>query len=135
VLSIVPRDLGNRILEAAGQGSQLHAKWGLYVQYVGVATVPENYEERLTEIFPNAFCHLHLFALDSYDLALSKLERNSQRDRDDVKFLAERFLSISRFFRRAISKELRRNLGNPEREDLTLKLWVEAITEVRGAAK
>jgi len=27
-------------------------------------------------------------ALDPHDLALSKLERNSQKDRDDVRFLA-----------------------------------------------
>jgi hypothetical protein len=49
-----------------------------------VATVPDSYEERLTEIFPGTFEHLRLLALDQYDLALSKLERNTQRDRDDV---------------------------------------------------
>ena len=30
---------------------------------------------------------LRLFGLDPYDLALSKLERNAQIDRDDVKYL------------------------------------------------
>lgn len=29
-------------------------------------------------------------------------------------------------------KELRPLLGNPEREDLTLRLWIEAIEEERG---
>jgi hypothetical protein len=28
-------------------------------------------------------------------------------------------------------KELRPDLGNPEREDLTLKLWTDAIAEER----
>lgn len=32
-------------------------------------------------------------------------------------------------------QELRPNLGNPEREDLTLKLWIEAIQEERGQAR
>jgi hypothetical protein len=47
--------------------------------------VPEDYEERLTEMFPGAYEHLRSCARDPYDLALSKLERNIQRDRDDVK--------------------------------------------------
>jgi hypothetical protein len=29
-------------------------------------------------------------------------------------------------------KELRCQLGNPEREDLTLRLWIEAIQEERA---
>lgn len=50
--------------------------------------MPEDYEERLTEMFPQAFRHLRLFALDPYDLTLSKLERNIQRDRADVRYLS-----------------------------------------------
>lgn len=50
--------------------------------------MPEYYEDRLTEMFPQVFERLRLLALDSYDLALSKLERNIERDRDDVKHLA-----------------------------------------------
>jgi len=30
--------------------------------------------------------------------------------------------------------ELRWQLGNPDREDLTLKLWMEMIIEERGSA-
>src|SRR5262249_12492243 len=78
------------ILNLAGEGSALHKKYKVYVQVVGVATVPENYEDRLRKMFPGTFKHLGLFALDPYDLALSKLERNTQRDRDDVKHLARR---------------------------------------------
>jgi hypothetical protein len=36
---------------------------------LAVAHVPEHYEDRLTEMFPGAFKHLQLFALDPYDLA------------------------------------------------------------------
>jgi hypothetical protein len=33
--------------------------------------VPEDYEDRLTEMFPSAYQHLRICALDPYDLALS----------------------------------------------------------------
>jgi len=54
-------------------------KHKIYLDYVGVAKVPEDYEDRLTEMFPGAYRHLRICALDPYDLALSKLERNIQR--------------------------------------------------------
>jgi len=71
------------------QGSRFHKKYKVYLDRVGVAKVPENYEERPTEIFPKVFKHLRVLALDPYHLALSKLERNIQRDRDHVKHLAK----------------------------------------------
>src|ERR1051326_7717000 len=76
------------LMRLAGEGSVLHKKYGVYLQIVGIAQIPLNYEDRLTEMFARTFDHLRLFALDPYDLALSKIERNTQRDRDDVKHLA-----------------------------------------------
>jgi hypothetical protein len=121
-------------MSLAGQGSYLHRKHTVYLQLVGVATVPESYEERLTEIFPRGFKHLRLLALDPYDLALSKIERNSQRDRDDVKHLARTLPLDLNVLQERYQKELRSDLGNPEREDLTLRLWIEAIDEERDKA-
>lgn len=89
VLEAAPRDAGRAVLERGMQGSVLHRKYKIYLDHVGVAHVPEDYEDRLTEIFPRTFKHLRLLALDPYDLALSKLERNIQRDRDDVLHLRE----------------------------------------------
>jgi hypothetical protein len=66
-------------------------------------------------------------------LALSKLERNIQRDRDDVKHLARSIPLDLEVLRDRYEKELRWQLGNPEREDLTLKLWIEMIAEDRTA--
>ena len=63
------------MLELGMQGGALHKRYKIYLDFVGVAHVPENYEDRLTEISPNVFKHLRLLALDPYDLALSKLER------------------------------------------------------------
>src|SRR5215469_50950 len=93
------------------------------------AHVPENCEDRLTEIFPKSFKHLRLCALDPYDLALPKLEHNIQRDRDDVKYVARSVPLDLEVLKERYRKELRWQLGNPEREDLTLKLWIDAIGE------
>ncbi len=120
------------LMGLAGEGSVLHKKYRVYLQVVGVAPVPVDYEDRLTEMFPGSFKHLRLFALDPYDLALSKLERNTQRDRDDVKHLARIVPFDLEVLRERYQKELRSDLGNPEREDLTLNFWIEAINEERG---
>ena len=93
--------------------------------------MPEDYEDRLTEMFPGAYERLRICALDPYDLALSKLERNIQRDRDDVKHLARTVPLDVEKLKERYEKELRWQLGIPEREDLTLKLWIEMIAELR----
>ena len=131
VIAITPRSEIESVMRLAGQGSDLHRKHKLYLQLVGVATVPESYEERLTEIFPGGFRHLRLLALDPYDLALSKLERNTQRDRDDVKHLARTVPFYLTELQERYQNELRPNLGNPKREDLTLQLWLDVIEEER----
>lgn len=117
----------------AGIGSPLHERYRVYLQRVTVLEAyPDDYEERLTEMFPGAFRNLRLFALDPHDLALTKLRRNSQRDREDVLHLADAApLDIDTL--RVRYEEMRPLLGNPEREDLTLKLWIEAIEEKRKA--
>ena len=132
VIAITPRSEIESLLSLAGQGSDLHRKHKVYLQLVGVATVPDSYEERLTEIAPGSFKHVRLFALDPYDLALSKLERNTQRDRDDVKHLAQTVPFDTAILQERYQKELRPYLGNPEREDLTLRLWIDAIEEERA---
>jgi hypothetical protein len=132
VLEIAPRDAGRAMLELGMQGSALHRKYKIYLDHVGVAHVPEDYEDRLKEIFPRTFQHLRLLALDPYDLALSKLERNIQRDRDDVLHLARTLPLDLEVLRDRYQKELRWQMGNPGREDLTLQLWIDAIEEERS---
>lgn len=132
VLEIAPAAAGQSMLELGMQAGPLHRKYKVYLDRVGVAKVPENYEDRLTEIFPKVFKNLRLLALDPYDLALSKLERNIQRDRDDIKHLAKTVPLDLEVLKERYQKELRWQLGNPEREDLTLRLWIEAIEEERS---
>ena len=117
----------------AGRGSALHRKHKLYVQIVTVATLPDSYGDRLTEMFPQAFRRLRLFVLDPYDLALSKVSRNLDVDLDDVKHLARACdLDLDKLERR-YRQELRPYLFGPvERHDLTIKLWIDAIREDRS---
>jgi hypothetical protein len=132
VLEIAPRDAGRAMLELGMRGGLLHKKYKIYLDHVGVAHVPEDYEDRLMDMFPGTFQHLRLLALDPYDLALSKLERNIQRDRDDVLHLARTVPLDLEDLKDRYQKELRWQLGNPEREDLTLQLWIDAIEEERS---
>jgi hypothetical protein len=134
VLLIAPREQRAPLLELGVQGGVLHRKYKIYLDYVAVAKVPEDYEERLTEMFPAAYKHLRICALDPYDLALSKLERNIQRDRDDVKHLAQTVPLDLKILQERYNTEFRWQLGNPEREDLTLRLWTEMIEEARGGS-
>ena len=129
VLPITSNGESEHLVHLAGQGSKLHKKHKIYLQVVGVVTVPDDYEARLTEIFEGNFTNLRLFALDPYDLALSKLERNAPRDREDFKHLARTIPLDLEILQERYREELRPYLGNPAREDLTLKLWIETVQE------
>lgn len=131
VLLIFPSDVQALLVQLAGRHSALHKKHGVYLDVVTVASHPDNYEARLKEVFPGVFQHLRLLAMDPYDLALAKLERNLQRDRDDVVFLAERVPFDLAILRARYELEMRAYLGRPDREDLTLAFWIEIIEEHR----
>ena len=73
-----------------------------------------------------------LFALDPYDLALTKLERNLDQDVEDIRHLARVVPFDLEVLKRRYEDELRPYLGRPDREDLTLRLWIEIIEEDRG---
>jgi hypothetical protein len=73
-------------------------------------------------------------ALDPYDLALTKLERNIERDRNDVRYLARTIPFDLNLLRERYATELRPYVGNPKREDLTLQLWIDAIEEDRASS-
>jgi hypothetical protein len=64
VLPIAPNKEVDSVLSTGFEGSALHKKYGVYLQVVGVAPIPEDYESRLIEMFSGMFTHLHLFGLD-----------------------------------------------------------------------
>ena len=125
-LGVVPYVVSS-LTDIAGQGSALHRKHKVYLDAVTVATPPENYEDRLVPMFPGAWARLRLFALEAHDLALSKLERNMERDRDDVQQLARAGHLNPEVLKERYYNELRPNLlAHEARHDLTLRLWLES---------
>ncbi len=81
-------------------------------------------------MFLGAWHRLHLFALEANDLALSKLVRNIERDRNDVQQLARAGRIKADILKERYYSELRPNLSNESRHDLTLQLWLESYWPV-----
>ena len=90
-------------------------------RYCQVHNRPINYEDRLTQL-DLELEKLQLFVLDPYDLILSKLTRNLERDRDDVKALAVVQQLSFGVLKKRYQEEMDW-LPNPHIHNLTLKLW------------
>ncbi len=126
ILSAVPVDGGHRVLDIAGGGTPLCHKYRMYVERVAIATVPENYESRLAPLYPGAWRHLRLFALEAHDLALSKLERNCERDQGDVEYLARAGFINAATLKQRYEVEMRDYVvGRLSWHDQTLQLWID----------
>lgn len=116
VFDVIPNDAAPWLASMAGEGSALHKR------------------HKLREVFTGEFKHLRILVADRYDLALSKLQRNLDIDFDDVKHLARSPDFDLGTLKQRYYAELRPYVsGPPERHDLTLKLWLEAITEERAS--
>jgi len=128
-VAIVPNSANAELQTLAGQESELAKKYRVHLQYTGgVSDIPEDYEERLITV-PFGLSELTIKVLDPYDLVLSKLTRNSPKDREDIKALARK-LNLS--FRSLISRferEMKPWLPNLERHELTLQLWREYFAD------
>lgn len=99
-------------------------KHHLYFQYVPLADYPDDYEKRLTEL-DLGLEKLQLFVVDPYDLVLSKLPRNIERDREDVKAVAKSQQLGFDVLKQRYEDEMRSYLANVDQHDLTLELWEE----------
>ena len=124
-LAVVP-NLMSDLTEIGGKGSALHRKHRVYLDAVTVAIAPENYGQRLIPLFKGAWARLQLLALEAHDLALTKIERNSERDRYDVQQLARAGHLRPEILRERYTSELRPYLSNEERHDSTLELWLDS---------
>ena len=122
------------IVRLAGRGSPLHKRHRVYIDIVTVADVPDDYETRLVAMDIEGLTRLRLKAFERHDLVLAKLCRNIDRDREDVVALARGPGLDVNVLQQRYQKELRPKLGQPGREDLTLRLWIEIIEEIRGGA-
>jgi hypothetical protein len=124
--TLVPAYCRHELERLAGEGSTLARKYRVHVHRAAVASLPMNYDERLTELLGGHFRKIGLFVLDPYDLILSKLSRNADRDREDVKHLAQDQKLDSSILRGRYA-ELRPALVGPaEQHDKTLEFWLEA---------
>jgi len=81
-------------------------------------------------MFPDeSWKRLLLLALDPTDIALSKLERNADRDREDVLRLARAGLVGAQTLRARYFEEVRPYLLSRQSwHDQTLDLWLEMIS-------
>jgi hypothetical protein len=125
-IAAIPRYRMEELEQLGGGGSELAAKYKVHLQHVTVATMPEDYELRLKEMFPGRrFKKLKILATDPYDLVLSKLERNSPKDQGDVEYLAKTVPLDPKILRDRYEKELRPNLMARESwHDGTLEMWI-----------
>ena len=123
VLAITPNSQRQEFLQNAAKGSVLHRKHGVYLDLVTVIQAyPEDYDQRLTEMYSGQLKKIRLFAVEPHDLALMKLERNAERDRVDVMFLASQGLVTAGELERRYRAEMRSYIGVPERStDITLQ--------------
>jgi hypothetical protein len=128
-LSISTMCAEDNVERVGGLGSSLYKKYRVYVQYVGIATPPCDYADRLREMYRNSpWNNLRLFALDPIDVALAKLERNSDRDREDLMGLARAGYIDAGVLKARYLEEVRPYLlSKIEWHDRTLDLWVELI--------
>jgi Nucleotidyltransferase of unknown function (DUF6036) len=135
IFEAVPSSGLKVVLGLAGRGSALARKHRLHIDAGSrVATLPENYAERLEDLFPDAMRYLRLRIPDPYDLALSKLERNLGRDREDMLAIARAAPLEPVILRERYVSELRPFVVGPvSRHDGTMALWVEMLEEMRGS--
>lgn len=116
-----------------GKGSQLAREHRVYLDFVGVAQAPYEFEDRLTPIFAGLFENLNFLVLDPYDIALCKLKRDIDRDFQDVLFLARTVPFDLQLFEQRYREELRPYLfGDVKDADYTFDRWIEAIREDRA---
>jgi Nucleotidyltransferase of unknown function (DUF6036) len=130
--TLIPYNRINDLQRIAGPGSALAQKHKVYMQHPGVDAIPESYDERLTELSPGRFENIRLFIPDAYDLVLSKLSRNIERDRQDVEYLARTEHLDPAILRERYGKELRSILiGDLRQHDQTLEFWIEGYFRQR----
>jgi hypothetical protein len=127
VLSVIPNQVADRVIEIAGQGSLLQAKYRVYIDHVRVANYPDGYEGRLDRVFP-MWSKVQLWALEPHDLALTKLERSAERDIRDVMYLAQAGLIDRKTLIARFEAEVEPYITGPSPtwHRTTLNMWIDS---------
>jgi hypothetical protein len=125
-VTLEPYNFTTVVHDLAGQGSALAKKHKVHIHKAAVASLPEDYQERLTELYPGMFKKIRLFVLDPCDLVLSKICRNAERDREDAKYLIKTQRIDAAVFKERYDRELKCQLiGSPKLHEETLRFWIE----------
>jgi Nucleotidyltransferase of unknown function (DUF6036) len=127
VLSVAPQPMRAAIAAAAGRGSALHGTHRVFIDQVGVANFPDEYESRLRRAWP-VWKKLRLWIPEPHDLALTKLERSNERDIRDVMFLAQAGLIDQDMLIARFEREMEPYLVGPTPtwHRTTLNMWIRA---------
>lgn len=91
---IEDRAIKGKLLEWAGQGSELEKKHGLYFHNANTELMlieTPDWKERSVEILSGKLKHIQVMALGKEDLILSKLSRYNDRDREDIQFITGKY--------------------------------------------
>lgn len=131
VLAVLPYGTASPLLEIAGKESALRARHRIYLDVVTVASVPE-LRIPAQRPLPRMLANLRLFVLEAHDLALTKLERNFERDRGDVEHLARSGYLASILKERYIEEMRPYVTGRVSWHDQTLQMWMEAFLTETG---
>jgi len=120
-VNINPLPAQEHLLAIAGLGSRLAKKHKLYLQRASVADLPYNNEDRLSEL-DLGLNNLRIFALELYDLVLSKICSPRPKDFEDAKYLiTTQNLAYNPLYARWQS-DLQSLIPHPERHETTLRL-------------
>lgn len=124
--TLEPSNLTRVVHDLAGEGSTLARRHKVHIHHAAIASLPEDYQERMTELYPGTFKKMRLFVLEPCDLVLSKICRNAERDREDAKYLIKTQRIDAAVFKERYDRELKCNLiGDPKWHEETLRLWIE----------
>jgi hypothetical protein len=135
VLEVTPLHAHRDLDRFGGRDSDLAIRHKVYLDIVGagVANPPYEYDIRLRPIYAGAFKHLHLLVMDPYDVALTKLKRDSDKDIQDVLRLAAIIPFDLDLFEKRYLEELRDNTtGRAEDNDQIFYRWKTLILEDRS---
>jgi hypothetical protein len=124
--TLEPYNLSVIVQKLAGEGSTLSKKHKVHIHCAAIASLPEDYQERMTELYPGMFKQIRLLVLDPCDLVLSKICRNAEKDREDAKYLIKTQKIDAAVFKERYDRELKCNLiGPPKLHEETLQMWIE----------
>ena len=129
-IEVLPEHGRAQLLSVGDKDSNLAEKHSLFLQDVGIADAPYDYENRLIDVTPAGLDRLGLRVLDPYDLILTKAQRGVTKDIEDARLLVEQLSLDKDVLWDRFEKKLWPYLAvAPEKTKLTVRIWLEELFE------